>query len=97
MGTYIKDLIKGNPQAAKKYAQYRVDLPPGANAAGIRPGICNTLDCVVPVELIAHYTGHSLEKFTSMYDYVDADLSKCLQCATVITGWPAPPLSDRRK
>ena len=50
-----------------------MDLPNGANAAGFRPGVCNTLAAVMPTEFVIATTGHDATKASALFEYVDAD------------------------
>eukprot|EP00962_Isochrysis_galbana_P013785 scaffold3929_cov136-Isochrysis_galbana.AAC.1 len=61
MGNYIRALLPLDRGGHIKYQDEGIvlhDLPPGANAGGIRPGACNQLVAAVPAEFAVNVTGH---------------------------------------
>jgi hypothetical protein len=44
-------------------------LPEGANAAGIRPGVCTTLFAQMPDHMAISMTGHDMTGFTKLYEW----------------------------
>jgi hypothetical protein len=80
IGGYIKTL---QPQIE--------GLSSEANAAGTRPGVCNTLASQMPAERVIDVTGHDLKNASALYEYIDARLATCVPGSRVLGGWPAPP------
>lgn len=70
----------------------KVELPEKPVDGGIRPGACNTLLKYMPAELAVYTTGHEMKGvLSSFFEYIDAELAKCMPGAIVLAGWPALP------
>ena len=93
IGSYIKALQPRDRGGNEEYKGVAVDiLPPAPSAAGIRPGACNVLATGMPAEFVVHTTGHELKNAaSSLWEYIDAELAKCMPGAIVLAGWPALP------
>ena len=45
----------------------------------------------MPVEFVAHATGHDLTPASALWEHVKADLALCIVSANVLSGWKAFP------
>ena len=65
VGNYIRALL---PAARGGHADFQKkgivvpQLPPGSNAGGIRPGVCNMLNAAMPADIAINTTAHDLTK-----------------------------------
>lgn len=94
MGNYIRALLPLDRGGHIKYQDERIvlhDLPPGANAGGIRPGACNQLVAAVPAEFAVNVTGHDLTKTSAFFEYVDSTRAGCMPGSIVLGGWEPLP------
>ena len=105
VGNYIRALLpaaRGGHADFQKHDIVLPKLPPGANAGGIRPGVCNMLNAAMPADLAVHTTAHDLTQTSAFFNYVDATRAGCMPGSVVLGGWqplpwgqlgmgPAPP------
>ena len=97
-GTWLFPDLAGVKQSGTKLGTYisakagKVELPEKPVAGGIRPGACNTLLKYMPAEFAVYTTGHEMKGvMSSFFEYIDAELAKCMPGAIVLAGWPALP------
>ena len=91
IGNYMKAVCPSSGPSSK-YGRFIVpELPRDPCAAGIRPGVINTLASCMPGEFVAHTTGHKLTGIGALYEYLDADLALTMPGATVLAGFTPFP------
>lgn len=95
LGTFIKAVMPLERGGSTLYNQVEVAsvqaLSENLTAAGIRPGVCNMLTTHMPGEIAVCTTGHDMCGRSSLYEYLDASVPRCIPGALVLAGWPALP------
>eukprot|EP00966_Prymnesium_polylepis_P146293 3379125-Prymnesium_polylepis.1 len=94
VGNYIRDLqpaARGGADAYQDKLFVLPQLPPSANAGGIRPGVCNMLNAAMPADFAVNTTAHDLTKTSAFFEYVDATRAGCMPGSVVLGDWPALP------
>ena len=66
-------------------------LPPGANAGGIRPGGINALLAAMHPSLAMIISGHDLTPASAMFEYMDHTRAGCMPGSAVLGGWEPDP------
>ena len=62
-------------------------LPPGANAGGIRPGGINSLLAAMHPSFVAIISGHDFTPASAMFEYMDHTRAGCMPGSAVQGGW----------
>lgn len=92
IGGYIKDLQPRERGGAVGYQDVAIEtLPPQPTAAGLRPGVADTLCISIPAELAIHNTGHDATGISALWNYLDSRVALCMPGAIVLAGWPPLP------
>ena len=90
LSNYIQALLPEERGGHDKYKGVALpQLPPGANAAGLRPGACNALAAAMPTALAVMVTGQELRHLSAFFDYCPITRAGLMPGSVVLGGWPS--------